>query len=88
MVHPSSHKNPNDISGYVHILGEMLIFLDCLLMPDIGSVSICDEFIVILYGSLSTMSFYIITGSIDGVDFFGRCLFAPGSAIASVCLLG
>ena len=42
---------------------------------------------MLLYGSLDFMSFGIMTGAIDVVNF-SRYIFAPESAIASVFLLG
>ena len=60
----------------------------CLLRPGIWSVAICDDFIVIPYGSIAAMSFLIMTGAIVVVDYFARCTLAPDSMIASVFLLG
>ena len=47
MVHPSSHKTPNDINGSVLIFGLMWICLACLLSPGSWIVAICDDFIVL-----------------------------------------
>ena len=38
-------------------------------------------------GSLAFIHFSVIIGSIVGVDYFGRCIFAPESVIASMLLL-
>ena len=46
-----------------------------------------DESIVLPSGSISFISFDIITGAIVVVDFFSKCIFAPESAIDSVLLL-
>ena len=48
----------------------------------------CDDSIVIPYGSLVVISFKIITGAIVVVACFARYIFAPESVIASVLLLG
>ena len=48
----------------------------------------CEDSIVLPYGSLAVISFDIITGAIAVVDFFARCIFAPYSLIASMLLLG
>ena len=39
-------------------------------------------------GSLSVMSFEVMTGAIVSGDFFAKCVFAPESALAGVFLLG
>ena len=44
----------------------------------------CDDSIVLPYGSLAVMSFENITGAIFVVAFFYRCIFAPEHGIASV----
>ena len=51
-------------------------------------VATWEDSIVLPYGSLSVMSFYIMNRAIFGVVCFARCMFAPGSVISSVCLLG
>ena len=56
--------------------------------PGIWSVAICNDSIVLTYGSLAVMSFEIITGAIFVVAFFARFIFAPKSGISSVFLLG
>ena len=66
----------------------MLIYLSCLIRPDIWSVAICDDSIVIPSGSLAVMSFEIMTRKIVVVACFARCIFIPESEIASVFLLG
>ena len=85
MMHPSSHKTPNDIIGAVLIFGKMWICLAYFLRPGEWSVAICDDSIVLPSGSIS---FDIITGAIVVVAHFSRCIFAPESVIASVLLLG
>ena len=47
-----------------------------------------DDSIMLQYGSLSVMSFEIMTGAIVLVACFSRCIFAPDSAISSMFLLG
>ena len=44
--------------------GEMCICLACLLVTGSWSVAVCDDSVVLPYGSLSVCSFYIITGVI------------------------
>ena len=87
MVHPSSHKTPNDINGADWIFGEMWICLASLLRPGIWSVAICVDFIVLPSCSLAFISLSIITGAIVGVACLARCIFATDSAIASMLLL-
>ena len=87
MVHPSSHKTPNESNGDVCISGKIWIFLACLLRPDNWSVALCVESIVLPYGSLDFIQFSIITGAVLGVDYFARCIFAPASAIDSILVL-
>ena len=65
----------------------MLICLACLLKPGSWSVDICDNSIVIKYGSLDLMSFDIMTGAIFGVSCLDICMFAPEYEIASVHLI-
>ena len=48
----------------------------------------CDESIVITSGSLTVISFEIITWVVVVVDCFDRCIFAPESEISSVLLPG
>ena len=62
--------------------------ISCLLIPGIWSVAMCEDYVVIPYGSLAVISFDIITGDIVVVDCFARCVFAPESAISSMFLLG
>ena len=88
MVHPSSHKTPNYISGDVFTFGQMWICLDCLLIPGICSVAMCEDSIVLPSGSLAVISFYIIKVSIVVVDCFVRCIFSPESTISRMLLLG
>ena len=88
MVHPKSHNTPNDISGAVFIFGIMWVCLACLLRPGRWSVAICDDSIVLLYGSLAVMSFEIMTGAIVVVACFSGCISAPESSVFSVYLLG
>ena len=40
IVHPSSHKTPNNINGAVCIFGEMCIYLVCLLINGSWSVAL------------------------------------------------
>ena len=87
MVHPSSHKNPIEIYGAVFIFGKTRIWHSCLLRPDSRSVTMCEDSIVLPYGSLAVISFDIITGRIFVVACFARFIFAPESAIASMLLL-
>ena len=72
-----SHKTPNDISGYVFILGEMGIYLDFFIRPVSWSVAICYDSIVLPSGSHAVVLFEIMTGAIVVVDCFSRCIFAP-----------
>ena len=88
VVNPSSHKTPNEISGVVFIFRKICIYLYCLLRPSSWSVVVCEDSIVLPYGSLSVISFDIITGAIVVVACFGRCIFAPESVIAVVLFLG
>ena len=55
MVHPSSHKNPNAINGAVLIFGKMWIYLNLFLIPDSWSVAMCEDSIVLPYGSLDVI---------------------------------
>ena len=87
MMHPSSHKTPNDINGAVYIFGKMWIYLACLLRPGSWSVAIFVDSIVLPSGSLALISFYIITGAILGVACLAKCIFAPESAIANMLVL-
>ena len=48
----------------------------------------CDESIVIPFGSLAVMSLDIISGVIVVVDSVAGCIFTPESAISSVFLPG
>ena len=48
----------------------------------------CDDSILLPYGTLAVMLFLIITGAIVVVACFARFIFAPVSAIASVFILG
>ena len=83
VVNTSSHKTPNGINGSVLIFGEMYICLTCFLRPGSWSVVICEDSIVIPYGSLSVILFGIVTGAC-----FDRFIFAPNSDIDSILLLG
>ena len=87
MVHPSSHKTPNDINGAVYILGKMWVCLTFVLIPDSWSVAMCVDSIVLPSGILAFISFSIIAGAIIGVACFARCIFTPGSVISSMLLL-
>ena len=62
--------------------------MDCFLSTSGWIVDICDSFVVLPFVSLAVMSFEVISGSIFGMACLARCMFAPGSAISSVCLLG
>ena len=88
MVHPSSHKTPNDISGAVFIFELIWIWIACYLRPVSWSVNICDEYIVLPSTSIAVMSFEIMTGAIVVVDCIARRIFAPESVIANNFLLG
>ena len=70
MVHPSSHKDPNEINRAVFILGEIWICLDFFLRPNRWNVGMCKDSIVIPYGSLAVVLFDIITGGIVLVACF------------------
>ena len=48
----------------------------------------CEDYIVLLSGSLDNILFGIITGAIVMVTCFDRFIFAPESAIARMLLLG
>ena len=87
VLHPSSHKTPNDISGAVFIFGQMWICLSCLLRPGIWSFSVCDDSIVLPYGILAVVSFDIMAEVIVVVDCLDRCIFAPRSEISIKYLL-
>ena len=87
MLHPSSHKTPNDINGAAYIFGKMWICLACLIRSGIWSVATCEDAIVLPSSSLAFISFDLITGAIVGVDCFDRCMFAPESAIDIMLLL-
>ena len=87
MVHPSSHKNPNDIHGDVYIFGKMWICLACLLRRGSCSFSICVDSLVLPYGSLDFILFSIFTGSIVGAACLARCIFAPESVISSMFVI-
>ena len=65
-----NHKTPNDISGYVFILGEMGIWLDFFITPVSWSVAICYDSIFLPSGSHAVVLFEIMTGAIVVVDFF------------------
>ena len=88
MVHPSAHNTPNDISGAIFIYSKIWIFLTFFLRPDIWSVAICDDSIVLTYVIFYVMSFEMMTGAIVVVACFSRYKFALESEIAIVFLLG
>ena len=88
MVHTSSHKTTNDISGAVLIFRKMWICLACFIRPGIWIVAMCEDSIILPYGSLAFISFGIITGAIVVVACFARCIFAPDSDIYGMLLLG
>ena len=67
--------------GIITFLDKCKICLACLILPCIWSVFICDDSIVLPSGSLSVMSFEIITRIIVVVDCFSWCIFAPESAV-------
>ena len=48
----------------------------------------CDDSIVLPYGSISVILFEIITGDIVVMACFAMCIFAPESDIARMLLLG
>ena len=52
MVHPPSHRNPNDMNGAVCIFGKMWICLNCFLRPGSWSVAMCVDSIVLPYDSI------------------------------------
>ena len=47
----------------------------------------CEESIVLPYGSLADILVDIITGAVSVVACFARCIFAPDSEIACITLL-
>ena len=49
---------------------------------------LCEDSIVLPYGSIAVVSFVITTGAIVVMDCFAMCIFASESVIASVFLLG
>ena len=67
--------------------GKMWIYLACLFIPDSWSVAMCEDSIVLPSGSLTFISFDIITGDIVVVDCFARFIFVPKSALSSMLLL-
>ena len=87
MVHPSSHKTPNDINGAVYIFGKMWICLASLLRPGSLSVAICVDSIVLTSGSLAFILLSIVTGAILGVACLAMCIFVQKSTIASMLVL-
>ena len=86
-VNLKSHNTPNDISGAVLIFVKMWIYLACLLRPGIWSVAMCEDSIVLPFGSLDIISFKIITRTIVVVACFSRCILSLESAIASMLLI-
>ena len=84
MVHPSSNKIPNDISGAVFIFEKLRICLACLLSPGSWSVAMCDDSIVIPSVSLDLVPFEMMTRAIVEVACFSSCIFAPKYTITSV----
>ena len=62
MVHPLSHKTPNEINGNIFIFWGIWVYLAFLLRPGIWSVLMCEESIVLPSGSLVIISFDVITG--------------------------
>ena len=58
-----------------------------MLRSGIWSVAMCVDSIMLPYGSLGFISFYVITGDIVGIPCFTRCIFVPKSAIASMLLI-
>ena len=87
VVHPSSHKTPNDINGAVFVFGTMWNCLAWLLRPVSWSVDICEDPIVLPSGSIAVISFDITTVSIVGVAWFSMCIFAPECSVDSMLLL-
>ena len=65
----------------------MWICLTSLLRPGRWTVVLCEDSIVLPYGSLAFISFSMIAGAIVGVACFDRCIFTPESTIASILLL-
>ena len=76
------------MSGAVIVSGKMRICMVFLVRPGSWSFSTCDESIVLPSGSLSVISFDIITGGIVCVVLFSRWIFAPESMIVGVYFLG
>ena len=87
MMHPSSHRNPNNINGAVCIFGKMGICLACFLRPGSWSDAMCVDSIVLPSGSLVFISFSIIIEAIVEVACLYRCIFAPESVIAIILVL-
>ena len=87
MLHPSSHKTPNENNEAVLIFREMWIFIACLIRPDSCSVAIGEESIELPSGSLDVIPFEIITGAILLMSSFHRCIFTPDSVITIMMLL-
>ena len=65
----------------------MWICLTFLLIPGSWNFATHVESIVLPYGSLTFISFSIITGGIVGVACLVRCILAPYSTISSMVVL-
>ena len=65
----------------------MYICVAYLLSTGRWNVDICDDSIVLPYGSLDVMYFEIMTGAIVDVAWLDICMFAPENEIASVHLI-
>ena len=57
-------------------------------MPVIWSAILCDDSIMILFGSFDDMYFKVMTGAIVVVDYFAGCIFASESTICIFFSLG
>ena len=62
IVHPSSHRIPNNMNGSVVVWGGMWICLYFLVRSGIWSVTTCDNLIVIPYVSLEFMFWHYYWG--------------------------
>ena len=87
MVHPSSHKTPNNINGAVLIFGKMWIYFASLIRLGSLIFAICVNSVVFPSGSIDSILLFIVTGSIVGVACLARYIFALESVIAIILIL-
>ena len=64
VVHTSSHRTPNNMSGVVLILVEMWVCLAFIVRPGSYSFSTCDNSIVLPYGSIVVMLVTLLLGTL------------------------